>query len=102
MSTDTQEKEKVEVMTIQEATDGSAVVELPESIPSPDVAPEDKAAAPEDDSDEADDAARQAEMADGGEVDPEQEEIRAAKRAKRRARKEYHRNVEQEKNVKTW
>ena len=100
MSTDTQEKEKVEVMTIQEATDGSAVVELPESIPSPDVAPEDKAAAPEDDSDEADDAARQAEMADGGEVDPEQEEIRAAKRAKRRARKEYHRNVEQEKNVK--
>ena len=36
MSTEQQTQEKPEVITIQEAGDGSAVVELPDSIPSPD------------------------------------------------------------------
>jgi len=96
MSTEQNVAEKPEVITIQEEQDGSATIELPESIPSPDV----QAESEHEDSDEADERARQAEMAAGGEVDPEAEAIREAKRQKRRARKEYHRNVEQEKSVK--
>lgn len=96
MNTEQIPTEKPEVITIQEEVDGSATIELPESIPSPDVQPD----AEHEDSDEADERARQAEMASGGEVDPEAEAMREAKRQKRRARKEYHRNVEQEKNVK--
>jgi len=96
MSTDQNLAEKPEVITIQEEIDGSATIQLPDSIPSPDV----QAGSEHDDSDEADDRARQAEMADGGEVDEDAEKIREAKRNKRRSRKEYHRNVEQEKSVK--
>jgi hypothetical protein len=96
MNTEQIPTEKPEVITIQEEVDGSATIELPESIPSPDVQPD----VEHEDSDEADERARQAEMASGGEVDPEAEAMREAKRQKRRARKEYHRNVEQEKNVK--
>ena len=50
-----------EVIVIQEEKDGSATVDLPESIPSP-------TRNENEDSDEADDRARQAEMADGGGV----------------------------------
>jgi type II secretory pathway component PulJ len=96
MSTDQDLAEKPELITIQEEADGSATVELPESIPSPDPQPESE----HEDSDEADERARQAELASGGEVDPDAEAMREAKRQKRKARKEYHRNVEQEKNVK--
>ena len=96
MSTEQNTAEKPEVITIQEEVDGSATIELPESIPSPDVQPE----AEHEDSDEADERARAAELASGGEVDADAEAIREAKRQKRRSRKEYHRNVEQEKNVK--
>ena len=35
MSTDTKDKEQVEVIAIQEEKDGSATIELPPSIPSP-------------------------------------------------------------------
>ena len=62
-----------EVIVIQEEKDGSATIELPASIPSPD-------ASPEDDSDAADNAARQAEMADGGGVDPQAEALREQSR----------------------
>ena len=96
MSTEEKLAEKPEVITIQEEQDGSATVELPESIPSPDA----QADHDGEGSDEADDRAREAEMAAGGEIDPDAEAIREAKRQKRKARKEYHRNVEQEKNVK--
>jgi hypothetical protein len=96
MSTEQNASEKPEVITIQEEVDGSATIELPDSIPSPDEQPD----ASHEDSDEADERARRAEMAAGGEVNAEAEAMREAKRQKRRSRKEYHRNVEQEKNVK--
>ena len=100
MSTDQQAQEKPEVITIQESGDGSAVVELPDSIPSPDA----KEAAPAEDhsdgSDEADEAARQAEMASGGEIDADAEALRESKRLKRQKRKEYHRQVANEKDLK--
>lgn len=93
MSTDQQNQESQEVMVIEEAADGGAVVALPESIPSPH-------AAPSGDDDAADEAAQRAEIAATGSVDPEMEAMREAKRQKRRARKEYHRQVEAEKDVK--
>jgi hypothetical protein len=97
MSTDTQDKQEVEVISISEEKDGSAVVELPDSIPSPDAE-----AADDHDvgSDEDDEAQRQREMAVGGSVDPDAERLREQKRQKRRARKEYHKQVSAEKDVK--
>ena len=86
-----------EIIDIKEDLDGSAVVELPQGAENPD-AKEVKAI--EEDSDEADEAARQKEMADGGEVDPDAEAMREAKRQKRRARKEYHKQVAAEKDTK--
>ena len=96
MSNEQETAEKPEVITIQEEQDGSATIELPDSIPSPDAQPE----AEHEDSDEADERARANEMAAGGEVDAEAEVLREQKRQKRRSRKEYHRNVEQEKTIK--
>ena len=89
MSTDTEQ----EVIIIQEEKDGSATIDLPPSIPSPD-------ANHEDDSEEADNAARQAEMASGGEVDADAEALREQKRLKRLKRKEYHKAVSTEKDHK--
>lgn len=96
MSTNTKEASDVEVIAIQEEKDGSAVVELPDSIPSPDANEESHA----DDSDEADEAERQREIAVGGAVDAEAERLREQKRNKRRARKDYHKQVAVEKDVK--
>ena len=96
MSENNQPKDEAEVIVIQEEADGSATVELPDSIPSPDV----RADSETEDSDEADERARRAEMADGGSVDEVAEALRAQKRQKRKSRKEYHRNVEQEKTLK--
>jgi hypothetical protein len=90
------DKKEDEIIDVTEDSDGSAIVELPESIPSPDV----QAKKVEEDSDEADEAARQRELADGGSVDPDAEAIREAKRQKRRARKEYHKQVAVEKDTK--
>jgi hypothetical protein len=92
MSTDNQAVEQ-EVIVIQEEKDGSATIELPESIPSPE-------AQTDDDSDEADDRARQREMVTGGAVDADAEALREQKRQKRRSRKEYHKQVSTEKDVK--
>lgn len=96
MSTTNEAEQEVEVITIEEAQDGSAIVELPPSIQSPD----EQAADHEDDSDEADDAARAAEIANGGAVDEAAERLREQKRHKRRARKDYHKQVSAEKDVK--
>jgi hypothetical protein len=82
-----------EIIDVTEGVDGSAVIELPESIPSPDVKIEE-------DSDEGDEQARQRELADGGVVDPDAEAVRDAKRQKRRARKDYHKQVSVEKDTK--
>lgn len=91
-----EDKDKEEIIDIKEEVDGSAVIELPDSIPSPDV----QEAKVDEDSDEADERARAKEMAEGGEVDPDAEAVREAKRAKRRARKEYHKQVSAEKDTK--
>ena len=96
MSTDKSQAEDVEVIEIQEEKDGSATVELPDSIQSPQNDSDDH----DEGSDEADDAERQREMAIGGEVDPDAERLREQKRQKRRARKEYHKQVSAEKDVK--
>lgn len=91
-----EDKDKEDIIDIKEEVDGSAVIELPDSIPSPDV----QEAKVDEDSDEADERARAKEMAEGGEVDPDAEAVREAKRAKRRARKEYHKQVSAEKDTK--
>lgn len=77
-----------EELKVSEATDGSAVVDLPDDIPSPD---EQEASAPasQDDGDDGDYA----------DSDDDTEAIREAKRQKRRARKEYHKQVQQEKDA---
>ena len=92
MSTDNQVVEQ-EVIVIQEEKDGSATIELPESIPSPEPQHDD-------DSDEADERARQKEMVVGGAVDADAEALREQKRLKRQRRKEYHKQVSTEKDVK--
>lgn len=98
MSKNEKDIQDAEIIDVKEASDGSAVVELPESIPSPDVDPAKEAQSIDEDSDEADEQARQAELANGGAIDPDAEAVREAKRAKRRARKEYHKQVAVEKD----
>jgi len=97
MSDKDQNSQEQEIISIEEAQDGSAVVELPASIPSPEAGANDDH---ETGSDEDDEAERQREMAVGGEIDPEAERLREQKRQKRRARKEYHKQVSVEKDVK--
>ncbi len=82
-----------EVIVIQEEKDGSATIELPPSIPSPE-------GQDEHGSDEADERAREKEMVVGGSVDVDAEALREQKRLKRTRRKEYHRQVSTEKDVK--
>lgn len=97
MSDNKQTNEDQEVISIEEAQDGSAIVELPNSIPSPDPQTTDDN---DHGSDEDDEAARAAEIAAGGAVDADAERLREQKRQKRRARKEYHKQVSAEKDVK--
>lgn len=92
MSTDKNADDQ-DVIVIQEEKDGSATIELPSSIPSP--TPQG-----DDDSDEADERARQKEMVVGGAVDEDAEALREQKRLKRQRRKEYHKQVSTEKDVK--
>ena len=89
MSTDQEQ----EVIVIQEEKDGSATIELPPSIPSPE-------ANDDGGSDEADERARRNEMVAGGAVDEAAEALREQKRLKRTRRKEYHKAVSTEKDVK--
>jgi hypothetical protein len=96
----TDDVKKDEIIDVKEELDGSAVIELPESIPSPDAKEEVQTKPIDEDSDEADEQARAKEMAEGGAVDPDAEAVREAKRAKRRARKEYHKQVAVEKDTK--
>lgn len=86
-------EQEQEVIVIQEEKDGSATIELPASIPSPD-------GNDEHGSDEADERAREKEMVVGGVVDADAEALREQKRLKRTRRKEYHRAVSTEKDVK--
>ena len=93
-----------EILDIKEEVDGSASVELPAGADNPDAEKqvEAKEVKTQDDegSDEEDEAARAKELADGGEIDEDEEAVREAKRAKRRARKEYHKQVSAEKDTK--
>jgi hypothetical protein len=92
MSTENQAVEQ-EVIVIQEEKDGSATIELPDSIPSPE-------GNDDNGSDEADERAREKEMVVGGSVDADAEALREQKRLKRTRRKEYHKQVSTEKDVK--
>jgi hypothetical protein len=102
MSETQNDQKELESVKIQESADGSAVIEMPG-----DLFPESETEKPAEKpvqtdiegSDEEDEAAEEAEIAATGSVDPEQEAIRSAKRAKRKARKDYHRQVEAEKSV---
>lgn len=82
---------------VKEASDGSAIIDLPADLADEEVPQQ--AESQDEGSDEADDAAAAAEIAEGGAVDPEAEAMRAARRAKRKARKEYHKQVSAEKDV---
>lgn len=82
---------------VKEASDGSAIIDLPADLIDDEVPAQ--AESQDEGSDEADDAAAAAEIAEGGAVDPEAEAMRAARRAKRKARKEYHKQVSAEKDV---
>jgi hypothetical protein len=99
MATDATDNQTPDLL-INEGQDGSATVTLPEGMEGDE--PELKQGGAADDdhgSDEDDEAAEAAEIEANGEVDPEQERVRAAKRAKRKARKEYHRQNQVEKDV---
>jgi len=100
MSNNTAAQEAQEVIQIQEAADGSAIIDLPDSIESPDEQQKVVTSETPDDTDEDDERARQEEMASGGFVDPEAEALREQKRLKRHRRKEYHKQVQEEKNLK--
>ncbi len=84
-----------ENLKVEEAVDGSATVELPADM-APEQAPEEeKLAEGGEASAEEDDATGGDEYADSAD---DTEAIREAKRQKRRARKEYHKQVQQEKD----
>lgn len=95
-------QKELELLKVQESADGSAVIELPADMAQPEVEElepqksEVQAKEADDDDDEDD---KHDEMADGGEVGGDQEAIRAARREKRKARKEYHRQVQAQKNM---
>ncbi len=90
-------EDKVEIK-VKEEQDGSVTVDLPESIPSPDVVNEDA----------SDEDGIQAEAKEGGEVsaaddddvdrEGDTEAIRAARRARRKAKKEYIKKTNEEKD----
>lgn len=93
MSTQTKDKDD---LNVKEQVDGTVVVDLPKDMLEDEDVPQ---STHEEDSDEADEAARDAELATGGEVDPEKEAIRAQRRDKRKAKKEYHKQVQVEKDL---
>ena len=93
MSTKTKDKDD---LNVKEQVDGTVVVDLPKDMLEDEDVPQ---STHEEDSDEADEAARDAELAIGGEVDPEKEAIRAQRRDKRKAKKEYHKQVQVEKDL---
>lgn len=86
-------------LKVSEEQDGSAVISLPADIPSPDEEFDEGGAVVADGSDDDDAAAEAREIEERGDVDPQAEAIRAAKRAKRRARKEYHKQTATEKDI---
>ena len=98
MNTETNQKSE-EILNIQEGADGSAIVSLPDDIPSPQADKMADGGTAHDDNDEADEAAARNEIATLGAVDPDAEAAREAKRAKRRSRKDYHKKVQEEKDI---
>jgi hypothetical protein len=90
-----QDKEVEKEMKIEDAADGSAVIDLPDDIQSPDA----QASSQDDDDDSSnndDNGGSDENLADHAD---DTEAIREAKRAKRRARKEYHKQVQSEKDM---
>ena len=98
MSTETAQDD---VIDVKEEMDGSAVVDLPESIPSPDA----DAAAAKSQSDDEDDDRDEPEMAAGGDAGDDDhpddsDALRAAKRERRRAKKQLVKQTNAEKEIK--
>jgi hypothetical protein len=87
----TTEKEEVVEMTIKEAVDGSATVDLPDDIQSPDVEEQEPLAA----SEKAEEVQEDGDSDDDADDPNDEEAVRAQKRARRRARKEYHKQAQQ-------
>lgn len=89
-------EEKIEV---KEAVDGSAVVDLPDSIPNPQADSGDN-----DNDDDRDDDRNEPKMADSGDADDDHpddsEALRAAKRDRRRTKKQLVRQTNAEKELK--
>lgn len=102
MSETQNDQKELELIKVSEAADGSAVIELPADL-APEQEEEKTAPAAQeidhDGSDEEDDEEEAAEIAANGSVDPQQQAIRDAKRAKRRARKEVRKQAEVERSL---
>lgn len=90
------EKAQDEQLEVKEAVDGSATVDLPDSIPNPQA----------EDSGDSDDDREEPKMADGGDVNEDDdhpddsEALRAAKRDRRRTKKQLVRQTNAEKELK--
>lgn len=90
------EKAQDEQLEVKEAVDGSATVDLPDSIPNPQA----------EDSGDSDDDRDEPKMADGGDVNEDDdhpddsEALRAAKRDRRRTKKQLVRQTNAEKELK--
>ena len=91
----TTEKEEVIEMTIQEGIDGSATVDLPDDIESPDKPEQEEQPAAAQQADDAADDAGDNDGDDDADNPDDEESVRAQKRARRRARKEYHKQAVQ-------
>jgi len=85
-------------VVVKEVEGGGVVAELPASISVPTQENQTSTQEP-DGSDEADDRARQAEILRAGTVDEDAEALREAKRLKRMRRKEYHKQVTNEREL---
>jgi len=99
MSTANKDNDEKETILVREEKDGSATVELPPGVPSPQAEPESDQGEHDIGTDEQDEAERQQEIVAQGAVDADAERLRELKRNKRKARKLYHRQVAAEKDV---
>jgi len=89
---------KPDDVVVKEVEGGGYVAELPANIPVPTQENQTPTQEP-DGSDEADERARQAEISRAGTVDEDAEALREAKRLKRMRRKEYHKQVTNEREL---
>ena len=85
------DKDEVVEMTIKEGIDGSATVDLPDDIESPDQEEQEPLAA----SEKVEESQEEGDSDDDADDPNDEESVRAQKRARRKARKEYHKQAQQ-------